>query len=157
MMTAADPLYLLSEYRSFSGVPEECREARLWTRALLREFSDVVDAAEVVASEFFSNAILHTASGRPGGQVFVSLVGLASGVIHLETVDQGQAVTRAEPMEPDAARPGGCGLYLTAALSQSWGRVPADGDPRYGVFAIAPDGYTGPMVTWADFCTGFRP
>ncbi len=144
----------LRAYRTFPGVPDECREARLWLRALVRDFYDVADAVEVVASEFFSNALNHTVSGSADGEVDVGLVGLAAGVIRLEVVDQGRASTRAERQPLDPTRVGGCGLVLAEALSESWGRGPANADP--GVHTPAPDGYEGPMVTWAQFRSTLR-
>ncbi|TDQ55113.1 ATP-binding protein [Actinorugispora endophytica] len=151
------PVSLLSDGRSFPGAAPQCREARWWTRALLRPFPDIADAVELVAGEFFANAVTHTRSGRPGGLVFVSLVALVGGVVHLEVVDQGQARTEARVKPPDPDRPGGRGLFIADALSHAWGRVPAEGDPLHGVFAAVPDGYDGPMVTWADFRTRSGP
>ncbi|WP_082127030.1 ATP-binding protein [Allosalinactinospora lopnorensis] len=145
--------FTLSAYRSFPGLAEQCRQARVWVRALVRDFSDVADAVEVVASEFFSNALRHTASGGPEGEVDVCLVGLTTGVIHLEVIDQGEATTTAERQPLDPLRPGGCGLILAEALSCTWGRTPADTDPRSGAHTPAPNGYTGPMITWAHFHT----
>ncbi|RNL84234.1 ATP-binding protein [Halostreptopolyspora alba] len=148
--------FTLSAYRSFPGVAEQCRETRLWVRALVRDFHDVAEAVEMVASEFFSNALRHTASGRPDGEVDVGIVALAAGVLHLEVIDQGQATTRAERQPLDPMRPGGCGLVLAGALSHGWGRVPAEVDPCCGVHTPTPDDYTGPMVTWAHFHTRIR-
>ncbi|WP_082126636.1 ATP-binding protein [Allosalinactinospora lopnorensis] len=153
----AASLFTLSAYRSFPGLAEQCREARIWVRALVRDFYDVADAVEVVASEFFSNALRHTASGRPEGEVDVGLVGLITGTIHLEVIDQGEATTTAELQPFDPLRPGGCGLVLAEALSCTWGRAPTDVDPCFGVRTPAPDHYTGPMVTWAHFHTATRP
>jgi len=152
-----EPVATVSGGLALSGRPEQCREARLWARSLLCPFPDVVDAVELVASEFFTNAIRYTASGRPGGCVGLTLVGLASEVVHLEVVDQGCAEGTAAVLPPALDRTHGRGLFLAEALAQAWGQVPTGGDPRYGPFAAAPDGHRGPLVTWADFLTKIRP
>ncbi|WP_084469055.1 ATP-binding protein [Nocardiopsis trehalosi] len=159
--------YTLKAGRAFPGLAAECREARLWARGLLRPFPDAADAVELVLSEFFGNAITHTASGEPGGQVFTSLVGLVGGPLHLEVTDQGprsdRPRTTARVLAPDLSRPDGRGLFLAAALTKEWGRLPAEGGPDYarrGYTSIFRTGvedpradYTGPMITWADFAT----
>lgn len=130
----------------------------------MRPFRDVADPVELVVSEFFTNAVTHTASGERGGEVFVSIVGLVYGVVHLEVVDQGPRSDRpktvARVLMPDPRRPGGCGLFLTSALSKEWGRLPAEGGPTYAekgytsIFTTEHgDDYDGPMITWAEFMT----
>lgn len=166
-------LYTLTAGHTFPGRADQCREARIWARVRLRPFPDTADAVELVLSEFFSNAIRHSASGRPGGSVFVSLVGLVYGTIHLEVVDDGplaarpKTVTRVMAPGADCRWDRGRGLFLAAALSKEWGRLPAEapssslrddmsspasagfGSPRPG------DAPFGPMVTWAAFPTAF--
>ncbi|WP_026123278.1 ATP-binding protein [Nocardiopsis chromatogenes] len=131
----------LQARRTFPGDPEQCREARLWVRAVMRPFPDTADAVEVVVSEFFGNAVRHTASGEPGGEVTVELSGGDGRPIRLSVVDQGsrsdRPATAARVLAPTLSRPDGRGLFLAAALSSEWGRAPVDG--------------TGTMVTWAEF------
>lgn len=163
-------IYTLQAFRTFPGAPGECREARLWARTRMRPFPDVADAVELVVSEFFGNALRHSASGEPGGTVFISLVGLVSGALHLEVHDEGPRSdaprTAARVVSPDFDRPDGRGLFIAAALTKEWGRLPATGGPGYaerGYTSIfdtgcEPDGteYSGPMITWADFTTAVR-
>ncbi|MFC3998094.1 ATP-binding protein [Nocardiopsis sediminis] len=160
-------IYTVKSGRAFPGVATECREARLWARDLLRPFPDVADAVELVVSEFFGNAIVHSASGEPGGEVFVSIVGLVGGPLHLEVIDQGPRRDRprstARVLSPDLRRRDGRGLFLAAALTKEWGRLPAEGGPGYerrgytSIFVAGPEqpqgDYMGPMITWADFMT----
>lgn len=131
----------LKARRTFPGDPEQCREARLWVRAVMRPFPDAADAVEVVVSEFFGNAVRHTASGEPGGEVAVELTGGDGRPIRLTVVDQGgrsdRPATAARVLAPTLSRPDGRGLFLAAALSSEWGRSPLDG--------------TGSMATWAEF------
>ncbi|WP_017540973.1 ATP-binding protein [Nocardiopsis halophila] len=133
----------LDARRTFPGVPEQCREARLWARSVMRPFPDAADAVEVVVSEFFGNAVRHTASGGPGGVVDVELTGGYGAPVRLTVVDQGacadRPATAARVLAPTLSRPDGRGLFLAAALSSEWGRAPHDG--------------TGAMATWAEFPT----
>ncbi|GAA1104042.1 hypothetical protein GCM10009605_44400 [Nocardiopsis composta] len=162
-------IYTIDAYRTFPGEPDQCREARLWARHEMRPFPDIADAVELVVSEFFGNAIRHTASGEPGGEVFTSLVGLVGGPVHLEVTDQGPCSDRprtaARVLTPDLTRPDGRGLFLAAALTREWGRIPAEGGPGYlergftSIFDVVGEEdrveYDGPMVTWADFTTAY--
>ncbi|MFD0774623.1 ATP-binding protein [Streptomonospora algeriensis] len=163
-------IYTLQAFRTFPGTPDECREARLWARMHMRPFCDVADSVELVVSEFFGNALRHSASGEPGGTVFISLVGLVSGALHLEVHDEGPRSdaprTAARVVSPDLQRLDGRGLFIAAALTKEWGRLPATGGPGYAergytsIFDTAGehDGaeYSGPMITWADFTTSVR-
>ncbi|GAA4895393.1 ATP-binding protein [Streptomonospora salina] len=163
-------IYTLQAFRTFPGTPDECREARLWARTRMRPFPDVADAVELVVSEFFGNALKHSASGGRGGTVFISLVGLVSGALHLEVHDEGPLSdaprTAARVVSPDLERPDGRGLFIAAALTKEWGRLPATGGPGYaerGYTSIFDTGgdpeaseYVGPMITWADFTTAVR-
>jgi anti-sigma regulatory factor (Ser/Thr protein kinase) len=77
------------------------------------------DDAAVVLSELFTNALLHTASGGPGGLVVVQVTRWRHGV-RIAVTDQGAP---AEPVICDPAGPGmptesGHGLYLAAHLAQ---------------------------------------
>ncbi|MDT0301810.1 ATP-binding protein [Streptomonospora wellingtoniae] len=163
-------IYTLQAFRTFPGTPDECREARLWARTRMRPFPDVADAVELVVSEFFGNAIRHSASGEPGGAVFISLVGLVSGALHLEVHDEGPRSdfprTAARVVSPDLERSDGRGLFLAAALTKEWGRLPVQGGPGYAergytsIFDAVGEHegaeHTGPMITWADFTTSVR-
>ncbi|GAB3210347.1 ATP-binding protein [Marinactinospora thermotolerans] len=151
-------LCLLAETRIFPGRPEQCREARLWIRGLVRPFGTVADAVELVTSEFFGNAIRHTASGDVGGEVTVVLAGLGRGVVYLEVADQGAGTGPVRAQLPSPGRTGGRGLYLAEALSTAWGRHPADGSPGDpgGTGVTGPSRGDAPMATWALFLGGGR-
>jgi serine/threonine-protein kinase RsbW len=77
------------------------------------------DGAVVVLSELFTNALLHTASGWPGGLVIVQVARWRHGV-RIAVTDQGSST---EPVIRDRAVAGvpdesGHGLYLAASLAQ---------------------------------------
>lgn len=149
--------FTLSDYRCFSGRRDECRKARLWVRDLLAGVPTTADAVEVVTSELFSNALRHTDSGSPNGTVDVSLIGLACGVVHLEVIDAGGTAHRPTATRPGMNHTAGRGLLLVSALCHTWGHLPADGDPRRGVTTPTAPGYTGPLITWAEFAAKQHP
>jgi anti-sigma regulatory factor (Ser/Thr protein kinase) len=75
---------------TFAGLAEEARQARLLVRGLLGEDHPVIDEAELLTGEIFANAIQHTASGRPGGKVTVSVADEGS-AIRVDITDEGAA------------------------------------------------------------------
>jgi len=103
--------------RAFAGLPESVSAARSWVAGFFPDPAAAADAA-LMTSELFTNAVLYSASGLPGGQVTVS-VRTADGAIRVEVVDQGA-------VPPCMATPPGLGqgLALVAALADASG---ADG------------------------------
>jgi anti-sigma regulatory factor (Ser/Thr protein kinase) len=76
------------------------------------------DAATLLTSELVTNAILHTASGGPGGVVSVRILGLADGAL-VEVTDGGSAATPVVKADPLAGE--GQGLYLVQQMASQWG------------------------------------
>ena len=104
--------------RAFPGTPRHAGAARRFVTGLL-DGSPFRDDAAVVLSELFTNAVLHTTSGRPGGLVIVQVARWRHGV-RIAVTDQGAS---AEPVIRDPADVGvpaesGRGLYLAAQLAQ---------------------------------------
>ena len=58
--------------RAFPGTPGQVGAARRFVAELLQG-SPFLDDAVVVLSELFTNAVLHTASGDPGGLVVIQV------------------------------------------------------------------------------------
>jgi anti-sigma regulatory factor (Ser/Thr protein kinase) len=113
--------------RVFAGCPESVSAARLWVAGFFPDPATAADAA-LMTSELVTNAIQHSASGLPGGQVTVS-VQAGDGVVRVDVTDQG-----AMP----AWRPAhglGQGLAIVAALADATG---ADGCDRW--FALRTGG-----------------
>lgn len=118
----------VSEFREFPGDPELCAVARALVRTTLTAFADVVEYAELAASELFGNAVKHTASGE-GGTLSLSVCGMANGMAMVSVADQGpkladvragrRPVPRTRPLDPDAI--GFRGLHLVAAFCSDWG------------------------------------
>lgn len=112
---------LSSWARAFPGIPRHAGSARRFVAGLL-EGSPFRDDAVVVLSELFTNALLHTSSGGPGGLVVVQVTRWRHGV-RIAVTDQGSS---AEPIigDPDSAgvlAENGHGLYLAAHLAQHLG------------------------------------
>ena len=68
--------------RVFPGLPEQAARARRWVRALASGAGGPdPDGLDLVVTELFANAILHTRSGEPGGKVTIAVT--ADGVVHV--------------------------------------------------------------------------
>jgi anti-sigma regulatory factor (Ser/Thr protein kinase) len=109
--------------------------ARLFVRAFLGSHPHTGDA-ELIASEYVTNAVRHTASGQ-GGAIHVTVAATPDGV-RIEVTDHGSATSRAAGGElagesrgaaPGPARPGagawedenGRGLLIVDSLATRWG------------------------------------
>jgi anti-sigma regulatory factor (Ser/Thr protein kinase) len=97
------------------GQPETLALARAWVLALLPEACPRADDVALVVSELATNAVLHSASGAPGGTVDV-LVDIELDAVAVAVVDQGPALVPA--MRP--AGEGGHGLALVTELADAY-------------------------------------
>ncbi|MFG1941788.1 ATP-binding protein [Nonomuraea sp. NPDC048826] len=79
-----------------------------------------VDDARLVASELAGNAVLHTASGRPGGLVRVRVFEVTDALARVEVIDEG-AATVPHPRRPGEEECGGRGLWLVQQSAIRWG------------------------------------
>jgi anti-sigma regulatory factor (Ser/Thr protein kinase) len=104
------------------GRPQEVSGARAFVARTLYaagKAADVdSDAATLLTSELVTNAILHTASGAPGGTVTIVVVDVADGVL-IEVIDDGSAATPV--VKSDLLTTDGHGLYLVQQLTAQWG------------------------------------
>lgn len=103
--------------RAFPGTPGHVGEARRFVAHLLQG-SPFHDDAMLVLSELFTNAVLHTESGKPGGLVTVQIARWRHGV-RIAVTDQGslsQPVIR-DPTGSGGPAESGNGLYLAAHLA----------------------------------------
>jgi anti-sigma regulatory factor (Ser/Thr protein kinase) len=121
--------------RVFPGQPSQSRQVRHWVSALITAAGLSVADAELAAGELFANAIRHTRSGiQPGGKVTVAVT--ADGAVHVH--DQGDGTgapgTRMTALVPgnDRLPVNGRGLLIVAALSATWGYLPASQCPAAG-------------------------
>jgi anti-sigma regulatory factor (Ser/Thr protein kinase) len=103
--------------RSFECRPEAVTAARRFVRETLRgEESELVDAAELMASELTSNCVRHA------GTAFDVSVQVRE-EIRVEVCDCGGGEPR--PLSPGPEEPSGRGLMIVQAMSRSWGVEPA--------------------------------
>ncbi|HEX6468950.1 MAG TPA: ATP-binding protein [Streptosporangiaceae bacterium] len=110
---------MTAQTEMFPGLAEEARQARRLVRRLLGAEHPLVDEAELLTTEVFANAIQHSASGRPGGKVAVS-VATEGSAVRIEITDEGGAAG-APHVRADLYAEGGRGLYLLDALAGGWG------------------------------------
>jgi serine/threonine-protein kinase RsbW len=120
-MNGADPgaaPAMPSWARAFPGTPQQVGAARRFVGSLL-DGSPLCEDAVVVVSELFTNALLHTDSGKPGGLVVVQVTRWLLGV-RIAVTDQGSAK---QPVIGDGRSccEGGRGLYLVSRLAEHLG------------------------------------
>jgi hypothetical protein len=112
--------------RVFPGEPGRVPEARRWAAAALSRAGADPDAAELLASELVSNALLHTRSGQPGGTVTVLVT--PGGVLHVHDLGPAGPEPCGGPggWAPGAGRADfGRGLLLVAELGTGFAHGPA--------------------------------
>jgi anti-sigma regulatory factor (Ser/Thr protein kinase) len=103
------------------GRPEEVRGARAFVARTLSVGPTTtvdIDTATLLTSELVTNAVLHTASGAPGGTVTIVVVDVADGVL-IEVIDDGSVGTPV--VKDDLITTNGHGLYLVQQLTAQWG------------------------------------
>ena len=104
--------------RAFPGTPQQVRAARRFAASLL-DGSPFCDDAVLVISELFTNALLHTNSGKAGGLVIVQVSRWLLGV-RVAVTDQGSSqrpvICDAGPCRELAES--GHGLYMVGHLAE---------------------------------------
>ncbi|SEG88175.1 Anti-sigma regulatory factor (Ser/Thr protein kinase) [Thermomonospora echinospora] len=93
------------------------REVRAYLREALDGAGVDLGDVDLMAAEIVTNAVLHTASGRPGGRVWAAVIATDE-VIRVEITDQGGAA--GEPRVPAYAVLGGRGLLIVRELAARW-------------------------------------
>lgn len=104
------------------GRPEEVSGTRAFiTRTLAAAGKEpAIDsyAATLLTSELVTNAIMHTASGAPGGTVTIVIIDVPDGVL-IEVIDDGSPSTPV--IKGDVLATNGHGLLLVQQLAAQWG------------------------------------
>ena len=97
-------------------------KARRYVRVLLANIAHLrTDDAVLLVSELVANAVRHSDSALPGGQVTVA-VACCSGTLHIDVIDAGSPTTKPElRATPDTLTCSGRGLWLVRELSSAWG------------------------------------
>jgi anti-sigma regulatory factor (Ser/Thr protein kinase) len=113
------------------GRPESASAARELTARCLAG-SPAADDAVLCVDELFANAVLHSASGLPGGEVTV-IVSTGGGTARVDVIDEG-------PLPSGHRVPGGLGegIMIVSQLADTFG---ADGSDRW--FTVATAGRAG--------------
>ncbi len=101
------------------GRERSVSRARAFMAGLLGRAHPLTDNACLIVSELVTNAILHSRSRRPGGEVTVMVLAARDGLI-IEVTDDGSA-SAVPQLQHDPLDMGGRGLILVDALSDSWG------------------------------------
>jgi two-component sensor histidine kinase len=102
------------------GLPESVRRFR----ELARQASATpyqAEAAALCVSELVTNALLHSRSGRPGGEIRVRIEpGLRAGEMRISVIDAGPRYVAPEPGQSN-----GYGLGIVDVIAAGWGVAPA--------------------------------
>lgn len=115
----AAPVAGTAAARSFPGTPAHLAAARSFVCSCLPASCPRRDDAALLTSELATNAVLHSASGLPGGSYQV-LVDLGAHTVEVTVIDQGPAPVPAR--RPDEE--GGFGLGLVAELADAYDSRP---------------------------------
>jgi anti-sigma regulatory factor (Ser/Thr protein kinase) len=125
----------MTERRSFDCRPEAVTAARRFVRdALSGETAEVIDAAELMASELTSNCVRHAETS------FDVSVHVRE-EIKVEVHDTGGGHPRR--LSPGPEEPSGRGLLIVQAMSRSWGVEPGE-DGKKVWFTLARSGAAVP-------------
>lgn len=108
--------------RVFPGTPESVGQVRAFVAGAVPA-GPAADDAVLMASELATNAVVHSASGQPGGMYSVEVTPAAPGMARIDVIDQGPLA------DPAARQPGfGAGLGIVSQLAASFG---AEGPDRW--------------------------
>lgn len=102
-----------------AGLRERARVVRGFVGAVLGPGHPREDEAVLLASELFSNSVLHSSSGLPGETVTVTVTACTR-VVRVEVTDRSGPGLPALRRAGDSAE-SGRGLALVAGLATRWG------------------------------------
>ena len=103
------------------GLTRNVAEARAFVATTLGAQHPCCDVAVLLCSELVTNAVVHSASGQPGGTVTIVVLRL-TGAVRVEVIDHGSA-TSTPVVKGEVLAPDGHGLFLVDQLADSWGYV----------------------------------
>ncbi|GLZ13015.1 ATP-binding protein [Actinomadura sp. NBRC 104425] len=119
-----------------TGVPGvDVRAVRRFVREAVSSGSSVdLGDVDLLTAEIATNAVRHTASGKPGGGVWVTVLS-APERVRVEIQDDGGADTLPEIPAGDEWGESGRGLLLVSELAHAWGvKVTGDGQRQVTVW-----------------------
>ena len=141
--------------RPFPGRPEQIPHVRDFVTRHLQRYgcpNEALYNIVLCADEIATNAIRHTASGRPGAQFFVT-VRYADHTIRIEVADDGPAASpipgtdnkHEDKHEDEYEDTGGRGHLLVEALTQRWGyEATPYGGLAWFEYTFTPNAHSGP-------------
>src|ERR1700682_523894 len=107
----------MTSARRFRGRPESVTAARRFVREVLHgKAAEIVDAAELMASELATNCVRHA-------QTDFELAIYSHGSLRVEVRDTNQGQPELRFPTPEA--PSGRGLRIVEAMSDDWGVIPS--------------------------------
>ncbi|GAA2442586.1 hypothetical protein GCM10010191_68640 [Actinomadura vinacea] len=107
------------------GMNEAIPLVRHWVRLLLVDEPELAEAFELIVSEYGTNALWHSASGRPGGRIEVELC-VGADQVQLVVRDDGPSALGSDRI-PDDFDEHGRGLVLADAYADAVGHWDAPG------------------------------
>ena len=110
--------------RVLPGTAQSAGVAREVARQVLGDDHPDLATVQLLVSELVTNAILHSASGAPGGTVLLALCPAPVGVL-IQVRDNGGPWRPLELVRPGMPAEHGYGLQLVDALADSWGTLPS--------------------------------
>jgi anti-sigma regulatory factor (Ser/Thr protein kinase) len=114
------------------GLKEMSAVARRWVRAHAGRRIEENDTLALLTAELFANAVRHSRSGQPGGEVVVA-VSKTGTTTQVKVVDDGPLEPGEGPrlrdvdVEAGEGEHGGFGLRLVAAMVTRWGVLYEEG------------------------------
>ena len=129
-VTTGTPLPLGSSV-AIHGLPEMAAVARRWVQQHSGRPNDEGEVLALLTTEVFTDAVRHSRSGDPGGQVIVTVTKTGR-TTQVKITDDGprQASTgphlKRIPMQADEGDHGGFGLCLVTSLATRWGVLHED-------------------------------
>ncbi|MET7639949.1 ATP-binding protein [Streptomyces sp. NPDC005438] len=120
---------VLARHVQLPARPSAVGRSREWASEQLRLWGfaeDFVDTVELVMSEFFTNAVIHTDSS------FIACsLRKAGGRLRIEVVDEGTGHSECAARQPNDEDINGRGLMLVDAVTDQWGvSTPTQGNGR---------------------------
>lgn len=101
------------------GRPEQVAEVRRFVRRLAGDAGPMAETAVLLVSELATNAVLHSASGQPGGSATVLITEIGGG-LRVEVADEGSDQS-APIVRGNIYASEGHGLFLVQSLADQWG------------------------------------
>ncbi|USY17851.1 ATP-binding protein [Nocardiopsis exhalans] len=114
------------------GLRQLAAVARRWVRTYAGRRIDENDTLALLTTELFANAVRHSRSGQPGGEVVI-VVSKTGMTTQVKVVDDGPLEPGAGPrlkdvdVEAGEGELGGFGLRLVADMATRWGVLYEEG------------------------------